>query len=163
MNLFSLLCLRGKQQQQLQAFVRGFEKTPISLTVAQCFMEPCDCWDSGTDSWHRRRDKDSPPTRQRGSSVRDQTRRAMWYGFVARRQKRGLLRVLRHWSQALLKLGLLLFCLRKMMTEGEEHKKEGWLVCARHDTESEAASNSLFWRMRHWTLRAVLLERTSYK
>ena len=25
-----------------------------------------------------------------------------------------------------------------MMTGGEEHKNEGWLVCALHDTESEA-------------------------
>lgn len=161
-NLYSLSSLQG----QLQAFLHAFQRRPVSLTVTHCFMETCKCRARVIDSWHRGQDGDSLRERQKGSSVKYQKQYALlaiWYGRLAQSQRRGLLRVLRHWSQASLKAWLLLSCLQKMMTGAEEHKKEGWLVCARHDTESEAASNSLFWRMRHWTLRTVLLERTSYK
>lgn len=77
--------------------------------------------------------------------------------------RRMLLRVSRRWFQVFPKAWLLLTWLQNVMTVGEAHERKGRPVCARHDTESEAVSNSLFWRMRHWTLRAVLLERTSYK
>lgn len=150
---------------QLQASLHALEKQPVSFALTHYICGAL--WALRTsDRQLKGQDGDSLREGQKGTAVKYQNQYGLlviWSERLAQSQRRRLLRVFRHWWQAFLKPRLLLCCLQKMMTGGEEHKTEGWLVCARRDTESEAASNSLFWRMHHWTLRTVLLERTSYK